>query len=67
MLQWKEKEKERNWHASKVRTTAVCRACGATRCIYSNNKVGKSGGPTKEELETLERAIEKNGYCVVTK
>ena len=62
MLQWKEKDKEHNWHASKVRATAVCRTCGATRCIYSNNMVGKSGGPTKEELETLERAIEKNGY-----
>ena len=67
MLQWKEKDKERNWHASKVRTTAVCRACGATRCIYSNNMVGKSGGPTKEELKTLERAIEKNGYLCVAK
>jgi hypothetical protein len=62
MLQWKEKDKKRNLHASKVRTTAQCRACGATRCIYSNNMVGKSGGPTTEDLETLERAIEKNGY-----
>jgi hypothetical protein len=27
MLQWKEKDKkQRNWHASKVRATAQCRA-----------------------------------------
>ena len=56
------KDKKVTWHASKVRATAKCTACGASRCIYSTKMIGKAGGPTQEDLEILERAIESKGY-----
>ena len=58
----REKDKKQTFHATKVRADAKCKSCGATRCIYSKHMIGKPGGPTMEELQTLEREIENIGY-----
>ena len=58
----RDKDKKHTFHATKVRADAKCNSCGAIRCIYSKHMIGKPGGPTMEELETLEREIENSGY-----
>ena len=58
----REKDRKQTFHASKVRADAKCKSCGAIRCIYSKHMIGKPGGPTMEELQTLEREIENIGY-----
>eukprot|EP00584_Thalassiosira_punctigera_P026734 CAMPEP_0172577586 /NCGR_PEP_ID=MMETSP1067-20121228/138304_1 /TAXON_ID=265564 ORGANISM="Thalassiosira punctigera, Strain Tpunct2005C2" /NCGR_SAMPLE_ID=MMETSP1067 /ASSEMBLY_ACC=CAM_ASM_000444 /LENGTH=219 /DNA_ID=CAMNT_0013370275 /DNA_START=830 /DNA_END=1490 /DNA_ORIENTATION=+ len=43
------------------RSCASCDSCGAPRVIYSNNAIGKSNGPSKDQLENLMASLE-NGY-----
>ena len=38
-----------------------CDHCGARRCIYSNNSVGKNNGPSKEDEKSLLN-LKDNGY-----
>jgi hypothetical protein len=58
----KEADKKCTFDASKVRTTAECRSCGATRCIFSAKAVGGSGGgvPSAEDLQSLDQLIERD-------
>ena len=59
----KAKDKQHDFHATKVRATADCSLCGAVRVICSKNKVGSPGGPTEKNLEDLQRSLENNGYA----
>ena len=60
--EWRRKDKEHTWEATKVRETAKCKVCGANRCIFSKSAVGSKNGPTEEELKGLQLSIENDGY-----
>lgn len=57
----KECDKQHTFSATKVRLTVPCDDCGAHRAIYSNHAIGTPKGPSKKQLESLERSLE-NGY-----
>ena len=59
--QLKDKDKKHTFAATKLRLTVVCDDCGAHRGIYSDHAVGTPKGPTKNQLQSLERSLE-NGY-----
>ena len=58
----RQQDKSKTWEASKLREVAICKLCGATRCVFSKCAVGSKNGPTTEELTRLQQSIESNGY-----
>mmetsp|Transcript_14019 Transcript_14019/g.30519 ORF Transcript_14019/g.30519 Transcript_14019/m.30519 type:complete len:236 (-) Transcript_14019:86-793(-) len=58
----KKEDKSFVFDFTKVRATARCNYCGATRVIYSHKKVGVKDGPTVKDLEKLKSSLERNGY-----
>ncbi len=64
LKRYKLEDKKHVFDATKVRTTAACVLCGATRCIFSKNAVGGSGEgvPSEEDLQSLEQDIDRNRF-----
>ena len=58
-----EEDKKFKFVATKVRAIVKCDDCGAPRCVYSNNGVGRKGGPTSAQKEHLEQWIEHGYIC----
>ena len=59
----KEKDRIKNFAASKVRTIAVCDTCGASCCIYSKYAIGVKNGPTEMQLDRVSKFLENGFVC----
>lgn len=59
----KASDKAKDFHQSKVHGIIECDSCSAPRWFYSNNCVCSRDGPSKKQLEDLERKLENGYHC----
>ena len=62
----KDKDKVRICDRSKVLMELIWYSCNSHRCVYSNKMVGAKGGPTRSDVEELQKWLE-GGYMGVYK
>ena len=60
----KDKDKGGSFDSSKVLMQFIYDGCNSHRCLYSNKMVGEKVGPTKFEVEGLQKRQEGEYMCV---
>ena len=63
LLRYKETDKYFSFFDSKVQSTVCCCICRAHICIYFHNAIGFPGGPSRDQINELNRWVEGGYVC----